>query len=518
MTQQYRRREISDLVIQNVTKFLQTVVVIDDQAWLNQSSCGAPQTPEDPEDLDAKTLIDGFANDGIACAVLLPYSADDELTQATNLVESADIVVLDWIIRGDNGRKAREIIRRILQADDNSDRMRLIVIYTGERNLNSVAARALAELNQHLCGETENVDGFTFQSGSVRLAILAKEHTPVDPLNLDVASRRISIPELPGRLIREFASMTEGMLPNVAVAGLSAIRSQTHKLLSKFSSNLDPAYIGHRALLDNPSDAEDHVVSMLVTEIWAILENGNVTEPADIQSIRSWIDQMSTENPIRFNLLPSRTNNVDDVIELLTTGIEDGEYDDFIDWGWGNLTHAFVSNTEADSSNREFAMMLHLKTRYGDRRPALTLGTILYSDDDTDSSYWICLQPKCDSVRIKTPRAFPMIRLRSVVNHRSVFDIVVKRHGASKLLYVPRKPLSMTMVEFGNIDPPTEMILAEQVGSNWQFNSVSGATFEWLGELKDEHAQRLANEFAATFARVGVNEAEWVRRSGVKRR
>ena len=54
--------------------------------------------------------------------------------------------------------------------------------------------------------------------------------------------------------------MTTGLLPNVAIAGLSELRAQTHKLLTMFSRSLDPAYLGHRVLLPNPSEAEDQVL------------------------------------------------------------------------------------------------------------------------------------------------------------------------------------------------------------------------------------------------------------------
>ena len=55
-------------------------------------------TLADPEDLDAKALVDGFAKEGIACTVLRPVREDDVVTQASKLAVLADIVVLDWIL------------------------------------------------------------------------------------------------------------------------------------------------------------------------------------------------------------------------------------------------------------------------------------------------------------------------------------------------------------------------------------------------------------------------------------
>ena len=131
-------RPFTELSTWNVAKFLQTVVVVDDKAHLeprptkyentsvseaNEGGVGGSGRPHsglvspergavdsspDAEDLDAKTLVDGFAKEGIACAVLRPDSEDDLTTQATMVAAFADIVVLDWILDRDNGEKATQ--------------------------------------------------------------------------------------------------------------------------------------------------------------------------------------------------------------------------------------------------------------------------------------------------------------------------------------------------------------------------------------------------------------------------
>ena len=35
--------------------------------------------------------------------------------------------------------------------------------------------------------------------------------------------------------------------------------------------------------------------------------------------------------------------------------------------------------------------------------------------------------------------------------------------------------------------------------------------YEWIAELKTEHAQRAAEEFGREFSRVGLTESEWLR-------
>ena len=156
---------LSELSFKNVAAFLQTVVVVDDKAHLRpfpESDGGSslsetiraddettdgphpnliPPTADtggvlsDPEDLDAKALVDGFAIEGIACTVLRPAKEDDVVNQAAKVATMADIAVLDWILDNDNGARVSDLMRTMIEDQSGTDRTRLIAIYTGERDL-----------------------------------------------------------------------------------------------------------------------------------------------------------------------------------------------------------------------------------------------------------------------------------------------------------------------------------------------------------------------------------------------
>ena len=533
----------SDLAFQNATEFLQTVVVIDDKPYFDRvsdevgkesmSAAGQetenaandihpnlqkpvgdkPSSMADPEELDVKTLIDEFANKGIACAVLWPYSVDDGFSQATKLTEVADIVVLDWIINNDNGRTAKELIQGMLEGDGNTDRTRLIAVYTGQPGLTGVPESCAQVLTEYFGTEPESLCDFTFQSGAVRLAIFGKERTRFSPLDEEVAKRIVATSELPQRLIREFASMTNGLLPNLAIAGLSEIRSQTHRLLKQFSRDLDPAYLGHRLLIRSPQDAEDHALAMLVAEILSVLESTDVTKYVGTNAICARIEEISLAGDLRFEHLP--IDGADDIPFLVENGVTHKDFS-FGGWKWAKVTHAFAQNEMADDSNRQFAHLMNVKTRYGERDPCLTLGSILHSKQDENDSYWICMQPKCDAVRITEAKPFPLIPLKRVSDHSKDFTIVVKHQNSWVLLEVPQNPFHIKMFEFQPTDHVRQLVTTERCGNMPMFKSVDGQVFEWIDELKDEHSQRIANDFAASFARVGLSESEWVRRSGKK--
>lgn len=534
---------LTGLSVKNVATFLQTVVVVDDKAHLrplpksndgsslseivqsNEEDSASPQANlippssdtgdhvTDPEDLDAKSLVDGFANEGIACTVLRPAKEDDVVSQAFKIAAIADIVVLDWILDNDNGKRVSGLMRKLIDDRSGTDRTRLIAIYTGERDLRQVADKAADVLTERFGEPPDRSSDFVSSKGSVRVAVFGKAGTPVPSDDTGLTERIVSIPELPHRLILEFAQMMTGLLPNVAIAGLSELRAQSHRLLSMFSRALDPAYLGHRVLLSNPSEAEDQVVGMFVAELLSVLEYGGVANQAGVESIRAWVDEMAESDELRLNHLS--VTSKDALLGLLENGVDNTEGLQLGGWKWEKATYAFTSDDyQADEANRQFAKMMHVKTQYGGPPPSLTLGTILWAE----STYWICLQPKCDAVRINGSRAFPMVPMTQVPDQKKDFEIVVPHRESWVLLHVPRKPAQIRMFTFESNDASKKQVTASRnENSVWTINPVEGPSLEWVAQLKDEHAQRIANEFAGSFSRVGVNESEWVRRSGTNR-
>ena len=55
--------------------------------------------------------------------------------------------------------------------------------------------------------------------------------------------------DLPERLVQDFAAMTEGLLPGIALTSLTAVREGAHRVLDQFCADLDPAFLAHRACI-----------------------------------------------------------------------------------------------------------------------------------------------------------------------------------------------------------------------------------------------------------------------------
>ncbi len=56
-------------------------------------------------------------------------------------------------------------------------------------------------------------------------------------------------------------------------------------------------------------------------------------------------------------------------------------------------------------------------------------------------------------------------------------------------------------------------VIADYKDNKFVFTNEKGE-YEWVNELKDIVAQRIVTDFAGYFARVGVDEAEWLRIEG----
>ena len=541
-----------------VEDFLQSVVVLDDRAWMGQlyeEPVGAIRSvdydrppaagPDEDENLrnkeapsgvplNAKAVIDGFAEKGLVCGVLNPTPEEDtsqdtlgeELPQyVVKAARRADIVVLDWRIGNSYGDVTLAAMRQILDDDVQEQRLRLLAIYTGERDLYQISDRIKDTLDALCIEDPLDADNpFRISKGPICTVILAKEGT-TDSNIAEIQRQEISETQLPDRLLKEFAEMTRGLLRNVALAGLSNLRNQVHTLLLKFDKSLDPAYLGHRLMLPNPPDAQDHVVDALGAEILSVLEDAQPGQQAAIGPIREWLNcelnqDLDIEKPLGAFWVGD--NALDRLVELLEHG-RDGVMDCLkpSNSTWeavgDQATEVFTrDSSDHISADHHFAALLGQRTRYQKSEPLLTLGTIIRKckKDGSDGRYFLCLQPKCDSVRLKSVTAFPLLPLETR-GRTEKFSLVVKEAETGswvRLDYSPKpNRLRMTPFEPGQY-PPGEVRARCESGGRY-FCDESGDEYRWVADIKDEHALAVAVKVGNSLFRPGPNYAEWHRKA-----
>ena len=105
--------------------------------------------------------------------------------------------------------------------------------------------------------------------------------------SLEFHDRIVEFEDLPERLTDEFTMITAGLVSNVVLASFASIRRNTSKVLRRFSPRLDPAFLAHRFMLQEPSEAEEHLVTLISEELHGILEEERVGTKADIKAIEA---------------------------------------------------------------------------------------------------------------------------------------------------------------------------------------------------------------------------------------
>lgn len=519
-------------------RYLQSAVVLDDEAEFRprneQPSEGliaptldTPPTkdlaPEFPvgvnaHPLDAKLLIDAFADEGLVCSVIKPIKGGPFAERIQYIAGKADIVVLDWTLFGEKtaeegsaaGDETLKLIDSILRNNSDS-RSSLIAIYTFEDDLDSIAETVKTRIQDY----RPNVS----RSGTFVLG---------DQLRIHAISKKIVLEDqLPFLLITDFSEMIEGLLPNVAMSGLAALRERTHHILRQFDATLDPAYLGHRTLLPDPSDAEDHLVFALGSEILSILEDDAPGKHAGLVASRVWINEVP--NRLGFDLSvpinPPNGQSPETLFgNLLEYGIDRiGESGSVIQGIKPALerrsTEVFTDNADnALAVNRRFQCLLALQSHFSATSRQLKLGAVVSCEiEDGKRNYFLCLQPKCDSTRLKQETKFPFLKL---VEIDGLADLVIpgKLPGEWVNFRVPIRPRDIQIIEFLPSELPQGEVIGAIVGDDCFFRSIDGVKYLWHAQLKEEHGQRTANDVAAAMSKPGPNDSEWLRRSNTRNR
>nr|VFJ88198.1 MAG: hypothetical protein BECKH772A_GA0070896_1000733 [Candidatus Kentron sp. H]VFJ90213.1 MAG: hypothetical protein BECKH772B_GA0070898_1000833 [Candidatus Kentron sp. H]VFJ96572.1 MAG: hypothetical protein BECKH772C_GA0070978_1000733 [Candidatus Kentron sp. H] len=523
-----------DVMSETAARFLQSVVVLDDQvicrppAGTVNTSQALPelqkpgkgsaakvddQIPKPKKESDANgngrhtfelfEVVHGFAARGVVCGTLNPLAENDDKVVKDGILKAgrrADIVILDWQIKGrdkqdDGGEMAMELIDKLVSADNETDmaRRRLVVIYTGE-TLGPVVDRFDNKFKPEGFSDplpaASNGDPCR-QRGGFRVIFLLKHS--------------VGFSELPQKAIEEFARMNTGLLGGAALHGLAAIRENTHRILSRFPAELDGAYLAHRAMTAPPQAAESHIGPLLASELEDVLAGARLEESLNLDAIKQ-------------RLKESGAGNAESIEKTLSEGTDKAPPEDISKNQLKKNPHKLtewisgVSPDEAKNTDERFAALTTLRfPATGEHRMAL--GTVVREDDD---KYWLCVTPACDCVRLKKEQhKLFFLRCRSAKDSDKIhFLIPPETDGAEHI------PITVGFkIEDGHHwefkpDPVKQMVLAEQSGGGRSsyFLTTENEKLHWVAELKPAHARRITHHFASEWSRVGVTEAEWLRR------
>lgn len=556
-----------------VQDFLATAIVVDDQAFLGESeytetvqllkspgrqaaekiasapeqsseapkvvslSVEAPTQHPIPESrassdhkLDGKKLVDKFGEFGIVCSVIRPEKSEIEKLDKMlrNFSSVADVFIFDWVLYGDaTGAKTKELIRQLVNGEqkEGSGRARLILVYTGELNLEQVAIDISKDLDSLKLQVSQEGFNVLLPGLGTRIAVFGK-HGPKRPP--EAAKRVLNPDELPQTVIREFSEISRGLLSNAAMASITAVRRNAYQLLRRFSSDLDPAF-ATQSILICPEEASEQIVPIIAAEIQSVLEDAGVGALLNAKSLKHWLAYRIAQN---ISKAPAGSSVSQEQYKsgfecLLDFGVSKDQLaklqNDHGAFFQGcnirekkkvskDLTSLLAGSDVEKQGDRNLAMLMSNRHFYENAKPILTLGTIISStrrnNTEEINEYWICLQPICDGVRLKDKRFFPLLPL--VPSSDTGESVIVVRDGHEpKFLQAKYNPFYLKMVEFAPVS--RERVVAQNSEGTWGFISTDGTKYKWLSELKPSHAQRIAHGVSVAVSRIGLVESEWGR-------
>ncbi len=488
----------------------------------NRTSATQPDPAEETV-CDSYEIINSFATKKIVCSMYEPKDIiggphiDDSIIQ---LCTAADIVIVDWSLCGNIGNKAIELIKNLINRaiGEDPEKIRLVLVYTQEINLLDVANKIFDAIRDGINDKfrpTMDTNSLAFYSENYRVAVLGKlgRQRPDD-----VLSNVVGEAELADIAVKEFAKLAAGILQGATLHGLAEIRNNSRKILSRFSHDLDPAFLTHRAMALDTEDAFSHIVPLLVSEIESVLEGALPNPLISDDVLRDWCmkvwkpgDHLSqdygAEQDYRKIAKDICTRGFKASRKCNRTGPNPNNKDYVAKAG------GFLFSTANSNVNLQFGHFMASRAFYSDNPKSLTLGSVLkyIEQGGAQSRYILCIQPVCDCVRLEAPTAFIFAKLRTThrVTEDSILILAKSDSSVIKLTYDPKSHQCFVATFVPNEISMT--VVSELRDGNINFTDKDGRVFNWIGQLRPSHAQRAVEKFASNLSRVGLTESEWLR-------
>ncbi|MBC8769410.1 hypothetical protein H4O18_15540 [Arenibacter sp. BSSL-BM3] len=526
--------------------FLQSIVFIDDRAFIS----------EDPNhhEFNAQQITRIFGNSKKVCAVYNPKSLED-INNLAELAKKTDVTVLDWQINiaeeeveneeedADNddprGPHTRKIIREILSDPlTGKGSLKLILIYTGELDLPGITDEVFSDLQALTIEGLQRGDCCVF-TNNIKILVAAKpaskdgsgeskfKHNP------ELSSKVVDYDQLPEFILTQFTEMTAGLLTNFVLQSLTAIRSNTFRLIKLYKKELDPSFLSHRLLLPNPEDSKEQLIEILSHSIQAILNYNETGETTSTSNILEWIDTKEFDKKLTIDKDKDLNINGAFIKNWITTSFVEACKKQWVASGFSDEQHAplgkftkkerelyktaseFFIGQPADDIDSEFSILTHHKSnlKQPSSLPRLTLGTLVKQlpiAELQEERFFLCIQARCDSVRLDELRKFLFLPLEKVEGN-SKFHFVTEDNSKFIRLNIVKDAFELRTIKFQPSEK-SQIVQAEESAGQFYFKSYHNEHFQWLADLKDAHAQREANNFATKISRVGLDESEWLRR------
>lgn len=481
---------------------------------------------EEDSSPDTYDIVNSFAKKQIVCSLYQPKKTAkvSPTSDIFPLCRAADVVIVDWDLFGDKGIRALELIHGLITqaVHDVPEQLRLILVYTQEANLFGIA-NEIYEIVSADIGEILQLppdeNGLAFHTANSRIAVLGKpgrERADIPPQYV------INEKDLADVAVRQFAKLASGILHAATLLGLAEIRKNSRKILSRFGSELDPAFLTHLAMSLPEEDASSHITPLLVSEIEAVLEDALPNPLIPKKLLEDWCMHVWKPGDHLNALFASKgLDHRRIAVDICTKGFKIAKDTHNaipnLSNGAQKVRKAAKILIPSDNSdiNHRFSHLMASRTFYGDKQKELKLGSILHNK--SNDQYLLCIQPICDSVRLKSRRAFIFVEMSIGDSPGHNLSHVVFKNDKSmlELIYQPKSYLCC-VANFLPDSTSQRVIAKKNQDNELYFEDINGIQYLWIDQLRTSHAQRAVERFASELSRVGLTESEWLRLLGSK--
>jgi len=528
--------------------------------------------------LDTLSLTNAFFEEGIVAGIYQPKISDGQSPSEFALVarsacEKADIIILDWILKDRNSDYSKAIVKEILRTDcKNGGRIRAVMIYTGESNLNFLRDELWDYLDDIALSKSIDLE---IHSENLVIAFYNKDHQTYT----FSPDRAVKESDIPKEALKSFSNLVNGLIPAFAIKSAASIRKNTGRIISRFGKNLDSGYLAHRVLLPKPEDSEVFMLENFVSYMRNILAISKVDNSTlGSSAIEKWIKQnyLDLEKKIEVDNHTCQVN-LEELIKLSREGFS-GKLSQIVGKSDKELSKQFTDISKKPAlgaisifnsnkikvleSSVELSILSSFRRTFKDivginESPYLTQGSLIYSMQK--DQFLLCITPKCDTVRINRELNFSFVILNEVTDGK--FDIVIPENkiineNKDRIFYLQKNKILYQIIDNHLTGNGKENVrIRKQLNelkpyerknylflhTSQKFHKLEHITFEtdsrkrvlshnadpsiieywdehcndyiWIGDLHDLNTISRVGSLVSNLNRTGTDEVEWLRRN-----
>lgn len=353
--------------------------------------------------------------------------------------------------------------------------------------------------------------------------------------------RKIGKEEFVPFIVEQFAQIHRGVLPTLALKVIAAVRDLMPRMMKNFSSKCDNAFIIESALQLCPESAHRQAIDAIGSYFSSALKYSDDYVSYVRELIKAWVCEhkfKDCKSVLAEHSITCDETHSDDDAAMRVQWLEGGYFSFFSQVVGLSKTkmNALTGNSQefirmvegifgaAENLDkitdicRGYSMLCHYSAAPDDIKNAnavvLSLGSVL----KVGKAVYMCVQQECDSVRLSKENGRPFLFIPLVKAKNAKSEVLIEED----CYCVDSHPYNMRIwkfhptTEYGEIrgeDKDGRIVFyGEELNKDFIKEDANKIVeFQWLFDLKDRIALKIADDMSRQFARVAIDSSEWLR-------